>query len=165
MVSAAYTSTKEMYPNVRTVCDVAEKGVKTLTTAAVSTAQPILSKLEPQSELRTPRCGGRMPLIWKESPSLLISNSLKPVLGGSSPPLRALTVNVYFLPTVATASEYAHRGLDRLQESLPILQQPTEKVSAKSVDSVLRLCLDLPSPLHAQHAAHVTILIMPLASL
>lgn len=95
MVSAAYTSTKENYPHVRTVCDVAEKGVKTLTTAAVSTAQPILSKLEPQ---------------------------------------------------IATASEYAHRGLDRLQESLPILQQPTEKVSAKSVDSILRPCLDLPSP-------------------
>lgn len=57
MVSAAYTSTKEIYPHVRTVCDVAEKGVKTLTTAAVSSAQPILSKLEPQSELTTPRCG------------------------------------------------------------------------------------------------------------
>lgn len=53
MVSAAYASTKESYPHVRTVCDVAEKGVKTLTAAAVSGAQPILSKLEPQSELRT----------------------------------------------------------------------------------------------------------------
>lgn len=66
--------------------------------------------------------------------------------GRLCPPLRAFTVNVCFLPTVATASEYAHRGLDRLQESLPILQQPTEKVSAKSVDSILRPCLDLPSP-------------------
>lgn len=85
MVSAAYTSTKENYPHVRTVCNVAEKGVKTLTTAAVSTAQPILSKLEPQ---------------------------------------------------IATASEYAHRGLDRLQESLPILQQPTEKVLADTKELV-----------------------------
>ncbi|XP_076788112.1 perilipin-3 isoform X1 [Arvicanthis niloticus] len=85
MVNAAYTSTKEIYPHVRTVCDVAEKGVKTLTTAAVSSAQPILSKLEPQ---------------------------------------------------IATASEYAHRGLDRLQESLPILQQPTEKVLADTKELV-----------------------------
>ncbi|XP_031204567.1 perilipin-3 isoform X2 [Mastomys coucha] len=85
MVSAAYTSTKEIYPHVRTVCDVAEKGVKTLTTAAVSKAQPILSKLEPQ---------------------------------------------------IATASEYAHRGLDRLQESLPVLQQPTEKVLADTKELV-----------------------------
>lgn len=50
MVSAAYTSTKESHPHVKTVCDAAEKGVKTLTAAAVSGAQPILSKLEPQSE-------------------------------------------------------------------------------------------------------------------
>lgn len=53
MVSTVYASTKESYPHVRTVCDVAEKGIKTLTAAAVSGAQPILSKLEPQSELRT----------------------------------------------------------------------------------------------------------------
>lgn len=85
MVSAAYASTKESYPHVRTVCDVAEKGVKTLTAAAVSGAQPILSKLEPQ---------------------------------------------------IATASEYAHRGLDRLQESLPILQQPSEKVLADTKELV-----------------------------
>ena len=50
MVSAAYTSTKESYPHIKTVCDAAEKGVKTLTAAAISGAQPILSKLEPQSE-------------------------------------------------------------------------------------------------------------------
>ncbi|KAL1783412.1 hypothetical protein HispidOSU_018699 [Sigmodon hispidus] len=85
MVSNAYTSTKESYPHVKTVCDVAEKGVKTLTAAAISGAQPILSKLEPQ---------------------------------------------------IASASEYAHRGLDRLQESLPILQQPTEKVLADTKELV-----------------------------
>lgn len=79
MVSAAYTSTKESHPHVRTVCDAAEKGVRTLTAAAVSGAQPILSRLEPQ---------------------------------------------------LASASEYAHRGLDKLEENLPILQQPTEKVLA-----------------------------------
>lgn len=49
-VSTAYASTKESHPYVKSVCDVAEKGVKTLTAAAVSGAQPILTKLEPQSE-------------------------------------------------------------------------------------------------------------------
>ncbi|XP_007949297.1 perilipin-3 [Orycteropus afer afer] len=77
MVSAAYTSAKENYPHVKYVCDVAEKGMKTLTAAAVSGAQPILSKLEPQ---------------------------------------------------LASASEYAHKGLDKLEENLPILQKPPEKV-------------------------------------
>ncbi|XP_061044844.1 perilipin-3 [Eubalaena glacialis] len=85
MVSAAYMSTKESHPHVKTVCDAAEKGVKTLTAVAVSGAQPILSKLEPQ---------------------------------------------------LTSASEYAHRGLDKLEENLPILQQPPEKVLADTKELV-----------------------------
>lgn len=85
MVSAAYESTKESHPHVKTVCDAAEKGVRTLTAAAVSGAQPILSRLEPQ---------------------------------------------------LASASEYAHKGLDKLEENLPILQQPTGKVLADTKELV-----------------------------
>ncbi|NWS13158.1 PLIN3 protein, partial [Pachyramphus minor] len=48
IVSSAYSSTKESHPCVRSVCDAAEKGVKTLTAAAVSGAQPLLTRLEPQ---------------------------------------------------------------------------------------------------------------------
>lgn len=81
MVSAAYTSTKDRYPHVRTVCDVAEKGVKTLTAAAVSGAQPILSKLEPQSELRTPGCGECFSWPFLEGGDSSVS--LKLALGGS----------------------------------------------------------------------------------
>ncbi|NXL67649.1 PLIN3 protein, partial [Chordeiles acutipennis] len=76
-VTSAYATTKESHPYVRSVCDVAEKGVKTLTAAAVSGAQPLLSKLEPQ---------------------------------------------------ISTANEYACKGLDKLEEKLPILQQPPERV-------------------------------------
>nr|XP_033812500.1 perilipin-3-like [Geotrypetes seraphini] len=78
-VSSAYASTKETHPYIKTVCDAAEKGVKTITAAAVGGAQPILNKLEPQ---------------------------------------------------LSTANEYACKGLDKLEEKLPILQQPTEKVVA-----------------------------------
>ncbi|NXY84910.1 PLIN3 protein, partial [Alcedo cyanopectus] len=77
MVSTAYASTKESHPYFRSVCDVAEKGVKTLTAAAVSGAQPLLTRLEPQ---------------------------------------------------ISTANEYACKGLDKLEEKLPILQQPPEQV-------------------------------------
>ncbi|XP_014805175.1 PREDICTED: perilipin-3-like [Calidris pugnax] len=79
MVSTAYASTKESHPYVRSVCDAAEKGVKTLTAAAVSGAQPLLTKLEPQ---------------------------------------------------ISTANDYACKGLDKLEEKLPILQQPPEMVVA-----------------------------------
>ncbi|XP_031460116.1 perilipin-3-like isoform X1 [Phasianus colchicus] len=86
IVSSAYSSTKESHPYVRSVCDAAEKGVRTLTAAAFSGAQPILTKLEPQ---------------------------------------------------ISTANEYACKGLDKLEEKLPILQQPTEKVVAGTRQLVL----------------------------
>ncbi|XP_074060050.1 perilipin-3 isoform X2 [Macrotis lagotis] len=85
MVSAVYESTKENHPYVKSVCGLAEQGAKTLAAAAVSGAQPLLSKLEPQ---------------------------------------------------IASASEYAHKGLDRLEEKLPILQQPSEKVIADTKELV-----------------------------
>ncbi|NXF83285.1 PLIN3 protein, partial [Sclerurus mexicanus] len=76
-VASAYASTKESHPYVRSVCDAAEKGVKTLTAAAVSGAQPLLTRLEPQ---------------------------------------------------ISTANKFACKGLDKLEEKLPILQQPPERV-------------------------------------
>ncbi|XP_063147029.1 perilipin-3-like [Candoia aspera] len=85
MVSAAYASTKESHPYVKSVCDMAEKGVKTIASVAVSGAQPILNKLEPQ---------------------------------------------------ISTANEYACKGLDKLEEKLPILQQPTDKVISDTKDLV-----------------------------
>lgn len=64
MVSAAYASTKESHPHVKTVCDAAEKGVKTLTAAAISGAQPILSKLEPQSKQSPGEHGAYLLAVW-----------------------------------------------------------------------------------------------------
>ncbi|NWS91102.1 PLIN3 protein, partial [Toxostoma redivivum] len=77
MVSSAYTCTKESHPYVRSVCDAAEKGVRTLTAAAASGAQPLLTRLEPQ---------------------------------------------------ISTANKFACKGLDKLEEKLPILQQPPQKL-------------------------------------
>uniref|UniRef100_A0A8C3PKZ0 Perilipin n=1 Tax=Calidris pygmaea TaxID=425635 RepID=A0A8C3PKZ0_9CHAR len=42
MVSAAYASTKESHPYIRSVCDAAEKGVKSVTEATASTALIVL---------------------------------------------------------------------------------------------------------------------------
>ncbi|XP_075060837.1 perilipin-3-like [Mixophyes fleayi] len=77
VVSAVYNTTKDSHPYIRNVCDVAEKGAKTLTEVAVSGSKPLLSRLEPQ---------------------------------------------------LASANELACKGLDKLESTLPILQQPTEKV-------------------------------------
>uniref|UniRef100_A0A670KHD9 Perilipin n=1 Tax=Podarcis muralis TaxID=64176 RepID=A0A670KHD9_PODMU len=77
LAASAYASTKENHPYVKVVLDLAEKGVKHVSDIAVSGAQPLLSKLEPQ---------------------------------------------------VAAASHYASKGLDKLEEKLPILHQTADQV-------------------------------------
>ncbi|NXV72156.1 PLIN3 protein, partial [Atlantisia rogersi] len=78
-VCAAYSSARRSQPGLGALCAAAEAGVRSLTAAAASGAQPILTKLEPH---------------------------------------------------ISTANEYACKGLDKLEEKLPILQQPPEKVLA-----------------------------------
>ncbi|NXP60495.1 PLIN3 protein, partial [Chloropsis cyanopogon] len=47
VVSAAYASTKESHPCLRSVCDAAEQGVQSVTEATASCVQPLLATLEP----------------------------------------------------------------------------------------------------------------------
>ncbi|KAG8130526.1 hypothetical protein E2320_017181 [Naja naja] len=86
MVSSAYVNTKDNYPYLKSVCEMAEKGVKTITAVALTSALPIIQKLEPQ---------------------------------------------------IAVANSYACMGLDKVEEKLPILYQPTGKVVANAVDAVV----------------------------
>ncbi|XP_029776455.1 perilipin-2 isoform X2 [Suricata suricatta] len=81
LVSSAYVSTKDQYPCLKSVCEMAEKGVKTITSVAVTSALPIFQKLEPH---------------------------------------------------IAVANTYACKGLDRIEEKLPILNQPTTQVVASA---------------------------------
>ncbi|XP_030050062.1 perilipin-2 [Microcaecilia unicolor] len=83
MVSSAYTSTKENHPYLKSACEVAEKGVKSITAAALTSANPIFQKLEPQ---------------------------------------------------IALANKYACIELDKIEEKLPILYQPADKVVANATD-------------------------------
>lgn len=50
MVSYAYINTKENHPYLKSVCEIAEKGVKTITAVAMTSALPIIQRLEPQSK-------------------------------------------------------------------------------------------------------------------
>ncbi|NWT63055.1 PLIN3 protein, partial [Erythrocercus mccallii] len=47
VVSAAYASTKERHPYLRSVCAAAGKGVQSVTEATASCVQPVLATLEP----------------------------------------------------------------------------------------------------------------------
>ncbi|XP_008843761.1 perilipin-2 isoform X2 [Nannospalax galili] len=81
LVSSAYVSTKDQYPYLKSVCEMAEKGVKTVTSVAATSALPLIHKLEPQ---------------------------------------------------IAVANSYACKGLDRIEERLPILNQPTSEIVASA---------------------------------
>lgn len=85
LVSSTYVSTKDQYPYLRSVCEMAEKGMKTVTSVAVTSALPIIHKLEPQ---------------------------------------------------IAVANTYACKGLDRIEERLPILNQPTAEIVASAKGAV-----------------------------
>lgn len=50
VVSAAYASTKERHPYLRSVCDAAERGVQNVTEAMTSCVQPVLATLEPHGK-------------------------------------------------------------------------------------------------------------------
>ncbi|NWI37067.1 PLIN2 protein, partial [Picathartes gymnocephalus] len=86
MVSTAYITTKDNHPYLKSVCEMAEKGVKTITSVAMTSAMPIIQKLEPQ---------------------------------------------------IVVANNYACIGLDKIEERLPILNQPTNKVVANAKDVVV----------------------------
>ncbi|XP_054665599.1 perilipin-2 isoform X3 [Grus americana] len=86
MVSTAYVTTKDNHPYLKSVCEIAEKGVKTITSVAMTSAMPIIQKLEPQ---------------------------------------------------IVVANNYACIGLDKIEERLPILNQPTDKVVANAKDAVV----------------------------
>ncbi|XP_012787048.2 perilipin-2 isoform X1 [Sorex araneus] len=85
LVSSAYITTKDQHPYLKSVCEMAEKGVKTITSVAVTSTLPIIQKLEPQ---------------------------------------------------IAVANTYACKGLDRIEEKLPILNQPTDQVVANAKGAV-----------------------------
>lgn len=54
LVAAAYASTKHTHPSLRSVCEAAEQGVRSLGSVVVVTASPIIHRFEPQSESNEP---------------------------------------------------------------------------------------------------------------
>uniref|UniRef100_A0A2K6QQG2 Perilipin 2 n=1 Tax=Rhinopithecus roxellana TaxID=61622 RepID=A0A2K6QQG2_RHIRO len=90
LMSSAYLSTKDQYPYLKSVCEMAEKGVKTITSVAMTSALPIIQKLEPQ---------------------------------------------------IAVANIYACKGLDRIEERLPILNQPSTQANTCFPNLDLDVCL------------------------
>ncbi|XP_077331352.1 perilipin-2 isoform X2 [Lithobates pipiens] len=86
IVSSVYMNTKDAHPYLKSVCGMAEKSAKTITTVAVNGAMPIIHKLEPQ---------------------------------------------------IAMANNLACFGLDKIEERLPILYQPSDKIIANACETAV----------------------------
>ncbi|KAG9461895.1 perilipin-2-like [Eleutherodactylus coqui] len=86
LVSSAYVTTKDNHPYLKSVCDVTETSVRSITSMAMSSAEPLLQRLEPQ---------------------------------------------------IALANNMACAGLDKMEEKLPILHQPSGKVVANASEAVV----------------------------
>ncbi|NXR74996.1 PLIN3 protein, partial [Pycnonotus jocosus] len=78
VVSAAYGSSKESHPCLRSVCDAAERGVQSVTEATASCVQPVLATLEPHvaaaSEYASKgldKLGEKLPLLQKPVEQIL----------------------------------------------------------------------------------------------
>uniref|UniRef100_A0A2K5NBK7 Perilipin n=1 Tax=Cercocebus atys TaxID=9531 RepID=A0A2K5NBK7_CERAT len=89
LMSSAYLSTKDQYPYLKSVCEMAEKGVKTITSVAMTSALPIIQKLFVAIDM-----------------------------------------------LAAFANIYACKGLDRIEERLPILNQPSTQIVANAKGAV-----------------------------
>ncbi|XP_051285078.1 perilipin-2 [Dicentrarchus labrax] len=48
LVSSVYCNTKDNHPYIKSVCEAAEQGVRNITSVVLTTASPIIDKLEPQ---------------------------------------------------------------------------------------------------------------------
>lgn len=116
-----YSSTKESHPLMASVCEVYERGVQGAGALAMWGMEPVVRRLEPQCESVCQEGrgrGARQSIPWGDS-------------AGTSPcwhsPGTLLTV---LLPkAVAVANNLACRGLDHLEEKIPALQYPVDKVS------------------------------------
>ncbi|XP_030050065.1 perilipin-2 isoform X2 [Microcaecilia unicolor] len=87
MVSSAYSSTKENHLYLKSACEVAEKGVKSITAAALTSAKPIIQKLEPQIAVANNyACIGldkmekKLPILYQPTEKV-VANAIGLVLG------------------------------------------------------------------------------------
>uniref|UniRef100_A0A672KP80 Perilipin 1 n=1 Tax=Sinocyclocheilus grahami TaxID=75366 RepID=A0A672KP80_SINGR len=88
LVSNVYCNTKNNHPYLKSVCEVAENGVKSITSAAFHSALPIIGKLEPQISMANDlACKGldkierTLPILHKPSDQVLCNICLNVKVG------------------------------------------------------------------------------------
>lgn len=144
MVSSMYCNTKDNHPYIKSVCEAAEMSVKTLTSAALTSALPIIGKLEPQISLANDLACKGLDKIEKTLPILhqpseqLVANAKEVVTGAKEKVTGAKeavtgTVNGAKDTMSSTLSGVMSRTKEAVQDSV----EKTKVVVSGSVHTVM----------------------------
>ncbi|XP_016376934.1 perilipin-2 [Sinocyclocheilus rhinocerous] len=153
LVSNVYCNTKNNHPYLKSVCEVAENGVKSITSAAFHSALPIIGKLEPQISMANDlACKGldkiekTLPILHK--PSDQIVASAKEAVTGAKEAVSG-TMNGAKESVSSTLSEVTDRTRGAVQESMEktktvvsggvqtVMESRVVKLMSSSVDTAL----------------------------
>ncbi|XP_077105422.1 perilipin-2-like [Ranitomeya variabilis] len=97
LVSSAYVTTKDHHPYLKSVCDIAEKSVRSITSVAITGAMTILQKLEPQiSVANNMACVGldkieeKLPILH-QPPGKVVANASEAAVGARDAVIHSIT--------------------------------------------------------------------------
>ncbi|XP_018615026.2 perilipin-2 isoform X3 [Scleropages formosus] len=137
LVSNVYSSTKDSHPYIKSVCEVAEIGVKTITSVALTGAMPLIGKLEPQIAMANDlACKGldkiekKLPILHQ--PSEQIVATAKNVVMGAKDAM-AVTVSGARDTVSLTLTDVVDKTKGAVQDSVEM----TKAVVSGSVNTVM----------------------------
>uniref|UniRef100_A0A8C2AS67 Perilipin n=1 Tax=Cyprinus carpio TaxID=7962 RepID=A0A8C2AS67_CYPCA len=154
LVSNVYCNTKNNHPYLKSVCEVAENGVKSITSAAFHSALPIIGKLEPQISMANDlACKGldkiekTLPILHKPSDQVLRNICLNVKVGAKE--AVSGTMNGAKESVSSTLSEVTDRTRGAVQDSMEktktvvsggvqtVMESSVVKLMSSSVDTAL----------------------------
>ncbi|XP_028845960.1 perilipin-2 [Denticeps clupeoides] len=137
MMYTVYYNTKDRHPYIKSVCDAAELGVKTITSAALTGALPIIGKLEPQIAIANDLACKGLDKIEKTLPILhqpsgqIIANAKDAVTGAKD--VMSETVN----GAKDTVSHTLTGVIDRTRGAMQDSVEKSKAVVNEGVSSVM----------------------------
>lgn len=146
LVSSVYSSTKDNHPYIKTVCEAAEQGVRTITSVALTTASPIIDKLEPQIAMANDLACKSLDKIEKTLPILhqpseqIVSNA-KDVVTTAKDVVTG-TVSDTLTSVVEKTRGAVHGGVDKTKSVVngsmsTVLESRVARLISSGVDTAL----------------------------
>ncbi|XP_035639356.1 perilipin-2-like isoform X1 [Oncorhynchus keta] len=137
MVSSAYCTTKDNHPYLKSMCEVAELGVRTITTVALTGAAPIIGKLEPQIAMANDLACKGLDKIEKTLPILhqpsdqIVANTKDAVTGAKD------VMSVTVTGAKDSVSHTLTSAVDRTRGAVQDSVQMTRAAVSGSVNTVM----------------------------